>query len=174
MKPLSWLAILPIVFSAGASAQDAPDRPAILSKLFDCGAITAESERLSCYDRQVAALKEAEQKRDVVVVDRAEIRRTRRSLFGLTLPRLKLFGGDDSDADQPEFSTVETTLTDARQSGGRWVFTLADGALWTQADSTELARTPRAGQAIRIRKGAMGSYLANIDKQVAIRVRRIN
>ncbi|PAX07189.1 hypothetical protein [Sphingomonas lenta] len=160
--------------AAGGAAAQSTERPALLSRLVDCRKLTADAERLRCYDAQVSALDEAERKREVVVVDRAQVREARRSLFGLTLPKIRLFGDRDDGPEEPEFAQIETTLKDAAQAGGRWRFTLADGANWVQTDSEELARTPRPGQAIRIRKGALGSFLANVERQPAIRVKRVN
>jgi hypothetical protein len=168
------LVLLPVaicpLFVSPVSAQDATPRAPAFAALTECRKLP-DSERLNCYDRQVAALEDAERRRDVVIVDRAEVQRTRRSLFGLTLPSLKLFG---NDRNEPEFQQIETTLSGASQSGGQWLFALSDGTRWIQSDSNQLARTPKAGQSIRIRKGAMGSYLANIAGQLAIRVRRLN
>ena len=97
----------------------------------------------------------------------------RRTLFGLSVPDLGIFGGGDGD--EEGVSRVETTIASAgRNPDGRWTFRLADGARWVQADSRELGRDPAAGQPIAIRKAAMGSFLANVNKQIAIRVRRVN
>lgn len=166
-------AALALVAPAAGAAQSG-ERPELLSRLVDCRSITANAERLACYDARVSALDEAERKREVVVVDRAQVREARRSLFGLTLPKIRLFGDRDDAPEEPEFAQIETTLKEAAQAGGRWRFTLQDGANWVQTDSEELARTPRPGQAIRIRKGALGSFLANIERQPAIRVKRVN
>lgn len=176
MKFLYALAIATIAPAPGQAVPQQPTaRPELLTRLVDCRKLPDDAERLRCFDRQVAAFDEAEQKREVVVVDRAEIRRTRRSLFGLSLPKLKLFGGDDDEANRPEFTTIETTITSAQQSGGGcWLFTLEDGAQWVQSDTTELPRTPKPGQHIRIRRALMGNYQANVEKQGAIKVRRIN
>lgn len=154
------------------AAQNGRARPEILANLTNCRALTNDAERLRCFDRNIATLDDAERKQEVVVLDRAEINRTRRSLFGLTLPSLKLFGNGDRST--PDFTTIDTTLKSAQRGQSGWIFVLEDGARWIQTDSSDLARLPTQGDHIRIRKAAMGSFLANIEKQVAIRVRRIN
>lgn len=158
----------------GATAAQSNERPELLSRLVDCRRLSADAERLSCYDARVSALDEAERKREVVVVDRAQVREARRSLFGLALPKIRLFGDREGAPEEPEFSQIETTLKSAQQLGGRWQFTLADEARWIQTDGEELARTPKPGQTIRIRRGALGSFLANVERQPAIRVKRVN
>lgn len=170
----------PVFFiAAGASAQQSKDEPAprpqALERVFDCRSLQAPAERLACYDREVAAFETAANARDVVVYDREQVRRTRRSLFGIVLPSLDIFGGGgDNDDESAEVSQIEGTIRSLRQDGnGRYLVTLDDGARWAQIDNRELSATPRAGQPIRIRRAAMGSYLANIGGNVAIRVRRV-
>ena len=115
---------------------------------------------------------EAQSKGDLVTMDRQQVRRAKRSLFGLALPDLGVFGGNDSlDGDRTQ---LETTIKSARQNAdGKWTFELAEGGRWIQLDSRRFIVDPKAGHPIRIRQAAMGSYLANVNKQVAIRVRRI-
>ena len=106
------------------------------------------------------------------MVDRDQLRTTRRTLFGLTLPNLSIFG-DDSQKEEG-VSRIETTIRGASQTPYRkWLLTLQDGAQWEQIDGRELSITPRAGHSIKIRRGAVGSYLANVQNKTAIRVRRV-
>ncbi len=179
MRPFVIAAVAACLFvPTGASAQPSgdtdPPRPQAVTRVFDCRALQPAAERLACYDREVAALQTAEAAREVVVYDREQVRRTRRSLFGITLPNLDIFGGgDDREPEGEGFTQIESTIRSITQDGrGRYMVTLEDGARWAQIDNRELSVTPRAGQSIRIRQAAMGSYLANIGGNVAIRVRR--
>ena len=158
----------------GRGQQDAQQgRSPALTRLVDCRALTSPAERLACFDREVAAIDAAEANRELVIMDRQQIRSTRRSLFGLSLPNLGVFSDDDDR--EEEASRIETTVRSARQLGdGRWMFVLADGARWMQTDTEDLNVPPREGHSIRIRRAAMGSYLANVNNQTAIRVRRVN
>ncbi len=113
----------------------------------------------------------------MVVVDRAQVRAARRSLFGLTLPNLAILDGGAKDAEEKGegFTEIETTIGRAyRGSDGHWVMVLADGAKWLQTDTRELPGDPAAGKKIHIRKAALGSYFANINGGIAIRVQRQN
>lgn len=149
------------------------ERPEVLSRVVQCRAIVAEAERLACYDREVAAMDQAQSTGELVAMDRTQVRRTRRSLFGLTVPNLGIFGDDNEDEEQA--SRIESTIRMATTNAmGKWVITLEDGAQWMQIDSMNLSIRPRPGQPIRIRRAAMGSYLANVNNQTAIRMRRIN
>lgn len=176
---LKYLAVVALLVTASASAQQAQDdeaqRPQALTRMLDCRGVQGAEARLACYDREVAAFGAAEKAREVVVYDREQIRKTRRSLFGIALPDLNIFGGrKDDGAESEEVSQLESTIRAISQSGNnRYVFTLEDGARWAQIDDRELSATPRAGQTVRIRRAAMGSYLANIGGNTAIRVRRV-
>lgn len=170
---LCLFAVLLTAAATPAFAQETPrERPEALSRVINCRAIQPAEERLACYDREVAAFDTAESTNQVVVMDRQQVRRTRRTLFGLVLPDLGVFGDNNADPEEA-VAQIEATIQSASQNAlGKWVITLEDGARWLQSDSRNLARNPRGGMTIRIRRAAMGSYLANIDGQIAIRVRR--
>ena len=162
--------------AAAASAQRpraARERPEVLSRVVQCRTIASAEERLACFDREVAAMDAAASSGELVAMDRQQVRRTRRSLFGVAVPDLGIFGDDNEDDE--EASRIESTVRSASMNAdGKWIVTIEDGARWMQIDTRGLNFPPRAGQPIRIRRAALGSYLANINNQVAIRVRRIN
>ena len=169
------------VASAVSAAEKPPaPPPAVVQKLLECRSISDTAQRLACLDTGVAALADAVEKRDVVVADREQVKQARRSLFGIALPNLNLFGGGkDEDKDDDDalgaLQEIEGTLKSARQGPGRnWRFVLDDGSVWVQTDAKMFPRDPRAGMPIRIRRAAVGSFLANIDGQIAVRVRRLN
>lgn len=166
------LLLLAAASAAGAQTAAEPVRSPALSRVVGCRGVADTAERLSCYDREVAALEAAEARKDVVVVDREQLRKTRRTLFGLVLPNLSVFGNDDPN--EEGVTSIETKITKlARNPYGRWIFDVEDGGRWIQSDSRELSRDPKVGQTIAIRQAAMGSFLANVDGQVAIRVQRV-
>ncbi|HVM38564.1 MAG TPA: hypothetical protein VM265_09280 [Sphingomicrobium sp.] len=162
---------LALVWSGAASAAQ-PERPAAVKRLVECRAIADSAARLSCYDREVASFDAAAARQELVVVDREQVKKTRRSLFGLSLPNLGLFDNDDAKTEQ--ITQIDSTIRRAAQNAaGKWVLTLADGAVWTQTDSRNLSIDPKPGDAVKIRRAALGSYLANIRGQVGIRVDRL-
>jgi hypothetical protein len=162
--------------AAALQQQDA--RPGgATSSLTACRAIADSAERLACYDNATDNLIRAEQAGELVVMDRDDVRQTRRSLFGFSLPRIALFGGRDDDddkrADVEDVDRLETTIRSARQNPlGKWILVMEDGAVWNQTDTRRLSRDPAPGMSVAIRKAAIGSFFANIDRQVAIRVQR--
>ncbi|MDT9600944.1 hypothetical protein [Sphingosinicella rhizophila] len=169
MRTILFAAILPFSVTTSAWAQ-APRVPNEVEKLHACRDIGNSERRLACYDAAVDQLQRSIGARKIVVMDRDEIRRTKRSLFGLTLSDLPFIG--DKDADDIE---INTSITAARQlPDGKWRLQLAEGGVWHTLESRDYGASPRSGQKVRIRKAAMGSYLMNIAGQRALRVRRQN
>lgn len=160
---------------AGAAEPSAKSRAAVLQAIVDCRAVTDAERRLACFDQASAVLDQAEASGQVVVLDREQTRKVRKEVFGLDLPAIRLFsGGDDKDGGGPDSEDVDRitdTIETATQGGdGKWVLVLKGGAVWRQTDQ-QYARA-RQGAPVEIRRGAIGSYLMNIDGQRAIRVRR--
>jgi hypothetical protein len=162
---------------AAAVAKDKapPPPPPGFTRLVACQNLRDSAQRLACYDREVSALSKANSTGDLVVMDRQQIRKTRRSLFGLALPDLGVFGDSSSLGDAAQ---LETTIKVARQDGnGRWTFDLTEGGRWVQLDSNEFILDPAPGQKVRIRRASMGSYLMNVNPGInpkAITVMRVN
>lgn len=171
MLALAACAFIP----AAAFGQSGPaqQRPETFEALLRCRAIAEEAARLRCFDEATAALQAAAERRDVVVVDRAQVRESRRRLFGLTLPRLPVFGGGDDEED--EVDRLEGVIASAQQNDlGQWYIRLEEGGLWVQTDHNILASFPRRGQRVVINRGAMGSFMMRVNNQPGIRVRRQN
>lgn len=167
------LAVL-LVASLGlpAVAQPKPDsRAAIVRKLTDCRKIADDKARLACYDDTAAAFDQAEAKGDIVIVDREQARKVRRQAFGFSMPSITLFEKGET---QEELENVTGVLASAaRARSGAWVFTLEDGAVWSQIATEELFKTPKPGMKVKIRKASLGSFMLQLDNQSAIRVRRV-
>ncbi len=170
-QTLSCVALIAFAMSpVPVCAKDKPAKPLppVFETVINCRALVADSERLACYDRSVAALAVAREKEDIVVADRATIRETKRGLFGFALPRLKLFGNTEGE----DVNEVEAMLSAVRNTqDGMAIFTLADGARWKQTDGGATFAKP--GDRIRIKRGSLGSYLATVGKGAAFRVLRL-
>ncbi len=155
--------------------KDAP--PAIFQAVIDCKTIADPSARLACYDEKVAALETAEANKQVVVADREQIKKARRGLFGFSLPKIKLFGGgdDDDEDEKEEFKELTTKIKSVRQNyRGLYIITIEEGdAVWEQTEKARRYVRAKAGDEIRIKRATLGSYKANINGGLAIRVRRV-
>lgn len=166
------------IAAAAAVAQPAQSAPTpaasrLLAEVTNCQNITDAALRLACYDASVGKLRAATDKQDVVVFDREEVRRTRRSLFGFALPDIPFFGGDKDKGEPVEARQFETRIARARVGGnGLWTMVLADGGTWQFAEPSRSVE-PAAGDAILIKRTAFGGYLATVANRRAVRVQRI-
>jgi hypothetical protein len=150
-------------------------RPEIFTRLLDCRSIADSTQRLACYDQQVAAIDTAAQRDEVVVLDKEELKKTRRSLFGFSLPKLPfLSGGDTEDAaEASESHAIESTIATLTSLGyGKWALTIEDGAEWQTTEALP-NRTPKKGMTVEIKRAAMGSFMLSINGWHPIRAKRV-
>ena len=167
------------VIFAGAAPVAADEKPesAYVTALRDCQGKTDPTERLACYDTAVAAMVAASSEGEVRVVDRAEVRETRRKLFGFALPDLGIFGGrgdkEEAAEEAEEFTTLNTTITGVRTSSGSYVLVTAEGAQWQLDEMPARLMKPKVGQTLEIKKGALSSYFLRINGQKGVKGRRV-
>lgn len=163
-----YLLIAALASSATNSSQETP-----LSELQRCARIADGTARLACYDHAAPILIAASDKKQVVVMSREDIKRTRRTLFGLPLPDLGIFGGSgDSGSPDDRLVEINTTVATAREVAyGRWAFTVAEGDVWETTDpSTTMFIRP--GRSVSIKSSAF-AYRARFGKDSWVRVKRI-
>ena len=175
---VSFYVVLAGLVATPALAADEKPQAKVIAEIARCRSVTADTERLACMDRAAAALVEATEQRTIVVLDRQEVQRTRRSLFGFTLPKLPFFGNDRNDDDkEPRAEAVtqlDTTIERASPTGyGLYTLVLAEGGTWrtTEADRSV---SPASGGKISIKRGPLGNYLATFGGRRALRINRIN
>jgi hypothetical protein len=165
------LGVISLTLMLAAPPQAAAPDP-MVDALARCLPLTDDAARLRCLETSARALVDATSRRDVVVVKRSDIQRTRRSLFG--------FGGDPAEllgATTPaeRIETLETRLVSAAPIGNdRWTVRLEEGGLWQTNEPWVLGSDPRGGVAAVVRRGALGSFTLKIPGARAVRVRRVN
>lgn len=170
MRLIAPFVLLAMAAPAAAKDKQPPPRPAQIQELYNCRTIADQSARLACFDREVGELETADTQRDITFADRETVKKTRRGLFGFTLPSLGLFGGDD---DEDELKSIDTTVASASQvADGRYRIAMADETVWLQIDDRRLPLAPRPGQKIQIKTAALGSYFLSVEGRPSIRVRR--
>jgi len=156
---------------AAAKKPPAVERPEAFEALIKCRSIADEKARLQCFDTTAAALEQASERHDLVIVDKKQIRETRRTLFGLEIPRLHLFGGGDDDTE--EVKSIESTVVNAyTNDNGQWVVRLEDGSTWVQTDHNVIAIIPKKGTKVKVVKASLGSYMMRIGNEPGMRARR--
>lgn len=170
-----WIIAAVLIGTAGSPIWAKPTlaqgSPAGFERLMACRGLSESAARLACFDREAGAVGAAVARRDIVVVDREAVGKTRRSLFGLALPNLGIFGDDGKDAIKQIDGVVAGVSTN--RDGG-YVFSLADGSRWTQIDDRPIAIEPRSGDKVVVRKAALGSYMLSVGRQPDVRVRRLD
>ena len=145
--------------------------PGQIQQMLACRAVADSALRLACFDREIALVQTKIASKELVVVDRAQAKVARRSLFGFGGGGIgNLFG----DSDKDEIKEIAGVVASARRNGeGTWTIKLADGSTWMQTDDAEVALMPRPGGKVVVRRGALGSYKLSVDGQPGVKVRRI-
>ena len=162
------------VLASGAAPSAAASRPSgaagIFAELTACRVIADNGARLACFDVAMAKLAEAAAKGDVKIIDREDIRQTRRSLFGFELPRVAFFKGDDTASDTP--SEIDTTIKAVGSSEfGKFILTTDDGAVWRTTEP--LPRDPRPGMPVHLKRGALGNYFMRVGAMRPVTAQRV-
>lgn len=155
--------------SAFAQNDENVARPKVYQELVDCRQINDTAQRLACFDGASAKMEQAAAARDIVILDRAEVRKTKRSLFGFFLPRLPFFDDDEKD----EFTRIESTFASVAPIGfGKYQFDIPDGGTWQTLEPTRSVL--REGRELTIKRGAVGGFLMQVGNGGYIPVKRIN
>lgn len=168
------IAALALAVSSGgpAEAQSKRGQSPLVQAFANCRAQSDDSARLRCYDAAAAALTDATSRGSVVIVDQEDVRKTRRSLFGFSLPKIPFFSGDRSADDQQDELTAKIASV-GPVGYGKWRIKLEDGALWETTEASRATSDPRAGNEVKIKRGALGSYMIRVAGQRALRAKRV-
>ncbi len=174
-KMLGACAILGAFSGAGA----AQDNKGPLSALTACRAVADPTARVACYDKAVDALNQATARNDVVVMDRAQVKETKKGLFGFTIGKLPIFGKKDGKGNEQEDQDdkeLVTSITKVRALPyGKWRFTVDGGAIWETTEPITSLKVPTAGAAVLLEKGSLGSYFAKFgESNKRIAAKRVN
>lgn len=166
------LALTP--FSALAQDKKA-ELPSSFQKLAQCRAITDDTARLACFDKESGVLITAANEGEVKVVNREEAKTMRKSLFGFSLPDIAIFGDDDDEAKQ-DVEKLSSTITKVTAlPSGYWRVTIADGnAVWESTGKRRGMIAPKVGNKIEFEPAALGTYWMRVNGQLGVKARRVN
>lgn len=160
--------MLPMILLAAAQTASAP-APRLIDDLAACRSIAAADARLACFDRTAKAVIEARDDKAIVVLDRGEVQKAKKSLFGFSLPSIKLFGDGKDDAQLKQL--VGTIQASTPLPGGLIRFALEDGGQWETTE--QVMMPPHRGDVVTIKAGSLGSYIATAPGRRSARVRRV-
>ncbi len=140
-----------------------------------CRTIADPVTRVACYDRAVDALNVATTAGDIAIVERTEVRKARKGLFGFTLPRIGfLTGKPDNAEDVADAKELNTVITGSRSIGnGKWRFTVEGGGLWETVEASMGFSDPLPGRKVLIEKGSLGAYFVKVEKGRRVQAKRI-
>lgn len=166
-----------ILGTSAAVAQD--DQPISTQAVYDCAALSDDTERLACYDNAVGRLKAAEESGEVTTISRSEVETVQREAFGFSLPSLPRLAmprlGSSGDADGATVTEITSGVKSIRSSKvSGLTITLENGQIWRQTDNRRVNYSKRKGvdQAV-VKQAAFGSFMMKLDGGVAFRVKRI-
>ena len=167
---IGFAAALAVLGATAALAADQASMP-VLDDVVKCRTEANDTRRLACYDKAAGVLAKATSDGSIAVVTREDVRKTRRSLFGFSIPKLPFFSGDNSaEEDTPD--EIETTIKSARVTrDGNLSMVMTDGAVWRTTEPPR--RVPRPGDKVQIKKAAMGSFFINIGGARGLRSMRV-
>ena len=146
---------------------------ALLEGLRGCRSIASVSDRAACYDDKVGALLGAVEAGEIRLVDQEEVRKTRRQLFGLTIPEIDMLKAEPKE-EAALSDLFETTITSSRQTGPRtWRFTTAEGAVWEINSPPRKIDPIMPGDTVVFKKASLGYYFIRISGQIGVKGRRV-
>lgn len=141
-------AVFAVVAGAGMASGGSRDPGALLDAVVACDGIPAPLARLACFDAHVAELKAAR------------------------LQDVRLFQPPRAQ-DRPPFAELRSTIASVTPlQTGTWLLVLADRSVWQTDDVVRFE--PERGDAVRIARGPLGGFVANIGGQRAIRLRSLH
>lgn len=176
IRGLCAAAAVSLAATLPASGQ-AQDKPAAATEdyvaaLKTCREIADPTDRLACYDAKTGAIIAATDAGDVRIVDREDLRQTRRQLFGFTLPEVGLLKGDDEGKEASEL--FETSITSARRLGSKaWRFTTAEGAVWEINNAPARMAPIKGGEKVEFKKASLGFFFIRINGQMGVKGKRV-
>jgi len=169
---VSAVAAALLLGSAAVAAKPKPSESPLLRGLAECRGLADDAARLRCFDAAAAALTDAAGSGKVVVVEREDVRRVRRSLFGFSLPKVPFFSGDDTAEDGQEEITAK--IAAAGPIGyDKYQIRLEDGAMWQTTEGSSAIDVPRSGDTVVIKRGPLGSYMMRINGQRGVKAKRV-
>lgn len=154
--------MLPLLLLAAAAPSSA--FPAPIAAVQACRAITTATERLACFDRTSAALEAVTKSGELLIVERQEVRKAKRGLFGFALPNIGFLTGNKDDKDDRGDNQVETKVVSAQALRyGKYRFTVEGGAVWETVEADSRFNEPRPGATVLLERGSLGGFYATVN-----------
>ena len=161
-----------LALTASAVQANEHQSSAALAELENCRDVMDSNARLSCFDREMQILSSAIANGEIMVTDEKQLASLSDGLFGRQANSLR---NAKPQAQIPEINSLDSTIERVRLVGrGLWQLDVQGAGTWTQTQSANLVKEPKAGMPVELRKASLGSYFVKIDGQRAVRMRRTN
>jgi hypothetical protein len=146
---IAFFSVIIAVPAMAAAAQDDPSRGRV-DAVLRCIDVPTVGERLQCYDRSAAALRES-----------------------LRTGQLAVIGATEQRERSPTPSRIDAAVTAASAIGnGGWRLELDNGQIW-QTYERQRREPPPPGTRVRIRRNLIGSMFLTITGYSEARVTRV-
>jgi hypothetical protein len=179
-KTFSAVTLL-LAVTAPAFAQDLPQ------SLLDCSAIQQDSNRLACFDGEIARHKSASGSVASTQVPPAQVvppapvvattppqnPKTKEDEFGVSGQLARKRKEAEAKTEAPLAELRAAVLKVKNKAYGERVFELDNGQIWEEIEKKN-ALSIKAGEQVRITPGAIGSYFLTADSGATTRVRRVH
>jgi hypothetical protein len=171
----SWAKVVMLPALAMLASQAQAQEP----DLEKCLQIADVSERVVCYD-SIAQVQRMQRQASAAAPAQAAVQSPpvlaagtpgRREEFGLSAVER-----EQARPERPrQLNEIKAVIASSKAVGaGYWQFTTTDGLIWRLAETSRSFRPPRAGDEVRFRRGRLGSYYLDADKQPTMRVVRVD
>ena len=174
-----------LIISAGLFANFAEAKEiSPLETIYNCSAVTDDSERLQCYDVAVGRTQEAEKSGEFATITRKDAEDVQKDTFGFSIPSLpKLafpnFGSKSDDETVIKNKTgeiEEVSLPVKSISRGRYgevTLVFENGQVWRQSENLSVLISEKSPPAsATIKRAAFGSYLIKLDTGQSFKANR--
>ncbi len=164
------------IAQSSSQAISQPGNQDYLTALKKCQNIADNTQRLACYDNIIGGFVKASDEGDVQLVNREDVTKTRRRLFGFSMPDLGIFGsGKERKKEDRELKVLESTVTGVRYTRKDSLsFTIEEGgAVWQISNAPSRLRRVKPGDKVEFEKAALGSYWISINGQMGVKGRRV-
>ena len=173
MKRSTALLVVTLLGISSVALAQSTEIPAVVRDVLACRSQTDDGARLRCYDAAVARLATSFESKSLVIVDKEKLKETRRGLFGLSLPRLP-FLSDEDEPEEEQIKELDATVVSATEFGfQRWELDLGPAGTWQTIEPQGRAFPPSAGVKVKIKRGALGSFVIETGARKSIKVKRV-
>lgn len=167
--------LIALSLPASLAAQEGESTNVHIQSIKACQSEADPAARLACFDAAAAAIVGATETGELKIVDREEVRKTRRKLFGFSLPDFGIFGKKDKDGkDEEEIQEIETTIASVSGShGSGYIIRTEEGAVWRIDDVPRRMLEPKTGDKMLIKNAALTSFFIRINGQGGVKGVRV-